>query len=261
MCGRFTRMYTWRRLHQLYNIHNLSQLELDGLRASYNVAPSQLTPVVRADEQGRRAEWMRWGLTPSWSKDGKPGPINAKCETAASNGMFRAAFGKRRCVVPVSGFYEWQASEAGKVPHYIHPADPDGVLSLAGLWEFWRKDERSEPVVSFTVITTGPNELMKNLHDRMPVILPPSGVDQWLDPAAKPDELQALLRPYAGDDLAEHAVSRKVNSPRNEGPELICPETGGPPPPPSLPPPDLTPAAGATHTKRPGREPPPTLFG
>lgn len=221
MCGRFTYKYTWKQIHRLYSIHNLLQLELEELRASFNTAPGQPAPVVRTDEQGRRAEWMRWGLTPSWSKDGKPGPINARSETLASNGMFRAALAKRRCVVPISGFYEWKQEPQGKQPYYIRPADPDGVLSLAGVWEYWRGDEGAAPVISFTIITTGAGPAMSRLHDRAPVILPPGAVDRWLDPAAAPTELAALLNHQAEGTLVAHPVSRRVNSPKNNGPDLI----------------------------------------
>ncbi len=246
MCGRFTYKYTWKQIHRLYNIHNLLQLELEELRASFNASPGQVAPVIRTDDQGRRAEWMRWGLTPSWSKDGKPGPINAKSETLAVNGMFRAAFAKRRCIVPVSGFYEWKQVGPGKQPYYIHPADPEGVLSLAGVWEFWRKGEDGEPIVSFTVITTSAGPVMSPLHDRSPVILTPAGVDQWLDRAAAPDDLKALLTNAAESSLAARPVSRKVNSPRNNGPELIEAIAEEPEPGPA----------------REGRAPePPTLFG
>src|SRR5262245_46689390 len=95
MCGRFTHKFTWKQLHRLYNIHNLGQLELRDLRATFNAAPTQEAPVIRPDKEGRRAEMMVWGLTPSWSADGKPGPINAKAETIATNGTFRAAFARR----------------------------------------------------------------------------------------------------------------------------------------------------------------------
>lgn len=164
---------------------------------------------------------MRWGFTPSWSKDGSPGPIKARCETAAIHGMFRADFDKRRCAVPVSGFYEWQATPGGKVPHYIHSAEQDGILSVVGLWEVWKKNEQSEPILFLTIITVPPDKMMATLHDRMPAILQAGDFVRWLDPEASPEDVQAFLRPATDGTLTIHTVRWAVNSPRSSGPELI----------------------------------------
>lgn len=225
MCGRFTHRYKWQQLQRLLRL-TTPPLEFP---VRFNVAPSQMAPIIRAGKApaDRELAMLKWGLVPNFSQDGKPGPINARAESVATNGMFRAAFTKRRCIVPASGFYEWKTTLASapgpttKIPHYIQPAEPDGILAFAGLWEFWRKDEQSDPVVSFTIITVPPNEMMASVHDRMPAILQPEDFDTWLDPTATPEQVQELLRPAPDGVLSMHPVSRKVNSPKNDGPELI----------------------------------------
>lgn len=252
MCGRYTHKFTWKQLYRLYNVHDLTIEEYAELKASFNTAPSQKAPVVRLSSKGERAaELMTWGLVPNFSKDGKPGPCNARAETVATNGLFRGAFGRRRCIVPASGFYEWKQTPGGKVPHYIHTAEKGGILSFAGLWEFYRKDEQSEPVVSFTIITVPPNDMMATLHGRMPAILQPEDFDTWLDPKTPLDDARSLLRPAPDGTLAMHPVSRKVNTPKNDGPELIEP----------LSEPEPAPDTKPKPRPRPSEPDAPTLFG
>ncbi len=192
----------------------------------WNVAPSQQVPVA-VQEEGRL--WLgrfRWGLCVSWAKEqGIPvEPINARAEEAASKPFFRAALERRRCLVPADGFFEWQRTGRGKVPHWIHP--PGGeVLTFAGLWEYWAPSD-AEPVHSFTILTTPASEAVRLIHERMPVILSPEERLVWLDPHSRPTELKALLRPYGGS-LVAHPVSSRVNSPGNDGPEVVEPAPEG----------------------------------
>jgi putative SOS response-associated peptidase YedK len=167
---------------------------------------------------------MRWGLVPTWSKDPKAGPpiINARAETLATKPAFRSAFKRRRCLIPADGFYEWQKIAGAKVkqPFYIRLAK-DRPFAFAGLWEKWHNDEGSL-LESCTIVTTEPNDVMRPLHDRMPVILPDEEYARWLDPKNEDvDELQELLRPYPAEEIAACPITTFVNSPRNDGPECI----------------------------------------
>lgn len=218
MCGRFTRLYSWKQLHRLLG---LTSAPLPGLAPSYNVAPSQQSCVCRLSSRGERElVAMRWGLTPAWSRDGRPGPVNARRETVATSRMFRGAFALRRCIVPVSGFYEWRRLGApnGKQPYYIHAADDEPLL-LAGLWESWGRHDRS--IESFTIITTEPNAMIAAIHDRAPVILDPHQTDLWLDPSAPVEALLPLLRPAPNGTLLMRRVSTRVNKPEADGPTLL----------------------------------------
>jgi putative SOS response-associated peptidase YedK len=179
-------------------------------RPRYNVAPSDLHFVLRLDGGQRRLEPARWGLSP-----GAPGRgplINARAETAPSKGAFRGAFLGGRCVVPADGFFEWRATPEGRQPMWIHRAD-GGLLLLAGLWEAGR----------FAVLTTEPNRLVAEIHDRMPAILTPEEASAWL---AAPSP--ALLRPAPEGLLAARPVSTRVNSVRNDDPECLAPPRTGP---------------------------------
>lgn len=187
----------------------------------FNAAPTLVLPVIRGADRELAA--LRWGLIPSWAKDPKIGTKmnNARGETVAEKPSFRAAFKRRRCIVPMLGFYEWKTTAAGKVPHYFSMLNAE-QLAAAGLWEFWPGKDGAEPIESFTIITTSANDLMAPIHDRMPVILPEDAVDTWLDPDNTDTEgLQELLVPYPADEMQEREVSKRVNSSRNEGPELL----------------------------------------
>jgi putative SOS response-associated peptidase YedK len=188
----------------------------------FNIAPSQRCPIVRINSQGERViNLAKWGLIPSWTK-GKPKqqPINAKCETAASSGMFRQAMERRRCLIPADGFYEWQGAKPPKQPYFIHMRD-DSMFAFAGLWERWRADENAEPVDTFTIITTEPNELMRPIHNRMPVILDQLSFARWLDRNNKTADVTDLLRPYDAEKMEAWKVSSNVNKPANNDPSLI----------------------------------------
>jgi len=193
-------------------------------RDIYNAAPTQLLPVIRHHpEQGLELARLRWGLIPSWAKDSGIGAkmINARGETVAEKPAFRAAFKRRRCLVPMLGFYEWRKPSAGKVPYFIHFQSGD-LLAAAGLFEYWPGVAGAEPIESYAIITTAANELMAKLHDRMPVILAEKDQAAWLDPKnERREELQALLKPYAGEDLDAYPVSTRVNSPKNDDADLL----------------------------------------
>ncbi|HEX7242624.1 MAG TPA: SOS response-associated peptidase [Longimicrobiaceae bacterium] len=184
----------------------------------YNVAPTQHAPVLVREDGGLALSSFRWGLRPGWAKDKAPEPINARSEDAAGKPYFRSAFRSRRCLVPASGFYEWQKTPDGKVPHWIHRADGE-PFTFAGLWEVWHPKD-AEPVHSFCILTTSPCDLMRPIHDRMPVVLDGEARDAWLDPRADAATLQELMRPFGGA-LTAYPVSTRVNSPRNDGPELL----------------------------------------
>jgi putative SOS response-associated peptidase YedK len=192
------------------------------------VAPTNDVYAVLEDGGTRHLDAFRWGLIPSWAKDPKIGSrmINARAETLAEKNAYKAAFRKRRCLVPADGFYEWKAvpGQKRKQPYFIHRADGEPV-AFAGLWEVWRGPERDqEPLRTATIITTEANETMAPVHDRMPVILPASAWGLWLD--RENDDLETLGRllvPAPPTLLTLRPVSTEVNSVRNKGPELIEP--------------------------------------
>ncbi len=249
MCGRLTNQYTWKQLHELLQLASPPI----ALKERYNVAPTQIAPIVRMGRgegvagQGRRLEMLRWGLIPPWARDESFGhkAVNARAETVATSGAFRESFLRRRCLVPVSGFYEWKKLDAGrnrKQPYYITTSD--GVpMMLAGLWSYW-KSGPDTTLETFTIITTSPNELMATLHDRMPVILAEQDWDLWLlsdadDGDGNADlgsgDLRSLLRPYPAELMMAYPVATIVNSPNNDGPELIRPVQPQEHPPPDEP--------------------------
>lgn len=195
---------------------------VEGWRPRYNVAPTQQVFCVREEGGQRFLDELRWGLVPSWSTDPGRILINARSETAPSKPSFRAAFKRRRLLVPVSGFYEWKKVGKDKVPFLFHRRD-DQPLALAGLWETWH-DLDGEPLRTFTILTTGPSALMKPIHDRMPVILPEARWARWLDEDNRDkDDLQAMLEPLEGDELVAVRVSAHVNNARNDDPRCIVP--------------------------------------
>ncbi|MBI5673469.1 MAG: SOS response-associated peptidase [Nitrospirae bacterium] len=190
----------------------------------YNIAPSQSVVAIWADPETsvRQLVFLRWGLLPSWARDARIGTqcINAKAETVAEKPAFRSAFKKRRCLVVATGFYEWQVQGKRKQPMWIGMKSK-APFAFAGLWEHWQPAE-GEPADTCTIITTEPNELTKPIHTRMPVILPPSAYDVWLDPSYQHvDPLKALLRSYPSEELMAYPISTLVNNPRNDAPQVL----------------------------------------
>ncbi|MFL5807063.1 MAG: SOS response-associated peptidase [Roseiflexaceae bacterium] len=218
MCGRYSFVPN-QDFAERFQVEN-QQLEL---LPRYNVAPGQAMPVITRNSPNR-VEEMRWGLVPFWAKDPRIGNrmINARAETIAEKPAFRRPLAARRCLVPANGFYEWQRSEEGKLPHYIFLRDTDS-FAFAGLYEIW-KDDADNVLRTYTIITTTPNALMEPIHNRMPVILGREDEALWLDKAAEIPALLALLRPYPAELMDAYPVSRAVNSPANEGEALIEPE-------------------------------------
>jgi putative SOS response-associated peptidase YedK len=220
MCGRFTLQIPPELLAEMFGLP-----EIPVFPARYNIAPTQLVAVIRQTGDGRNSfMFMEWGLIPSWAKDPGIGSrmINARCETAADKPAFRYPLRHRRCIVPASGFYEWQSDGGKKTPLYVH-LKGGSPLCFAGLWEEWQSPER-ETVRSCTILTTSANELIAPLHDRMPVILPPQAYAPWLDhETTDPEKLKQLYRPCPADLMELWPVSPLVNSPRTDSPELITP--------------------------------------
>jgi putative SOS response-associated peptidase YedK len=224
MCGRFTL-----RAPASVVAEQFALFELPPFTPRFNIAPSQPVPVVRLSPQQpqprRELAWLRWGLIPSWAKDPAIGNrmINARAETVAEKPAYRAALRRRRCLVVADGFYEWQRSGRRKQPYFIRMRD-DRPFGFAGLWESWDGPD-SSPIESCTLLTTEPNELLRPIHNRMPVILPADDYQRWLDPAVETGEqLVPLLRPYPAEQMTSDPVSTFVNSPANEGAKCIEPQ-------------------------------------
>ncbi len=184
--------------------------ELFGPR--YNVAPTQEVPVVRESKaEGRVMELMRWGLIPFWSKDGKGGVINARVETLRDKPTFRAAYEKRRCLVPADGFYEWMKVGKEKRPQLIRMKG-GGVFAFGGVWERWKSAEKV--VDTFAILTTRPNEMMARIHDRMPVIVRKGDYGRWLgEDSSRVDD---LLEPIAAEEMEAMEVTTRVNNVKND---------------------------------------------
>jgi putative SOS response-associated peptidase YedK len=217
MCGRFLLFSDAPTLAGLFDLAGFPELA-----PRYNIAPTQPVVAVRSGEAGRQLVRLRWGLVAPWAKDTKVAPINARAETAADKPMFRAALRKRRCLVPASGFYEWLALAGGKrkQPYCFRPGD-ERPWAFAGLWERWQGPDG--PVESCAILTTAANEVVRPVHDRMPVILPRQHWAAWLDPQAQDaGQLVPLLRPYPADALSAYPVGLAVNNPRNDRPECLA---------------------------------------
>lgn len=223
MCGRYAQAMSGDELAEEFQI--IRGPTPPEVIPSWNVAPTQRAPVVGLSNGERAVRLHRWGLVPRWATDAKGGAraINARADGVADRAMFRAAFAKRRCLVPATGFYEWQETDDGRVPQYVYPAR-SAAFAFAGLWEAWKPPAGGDALRSFTIVTTAPNELLRAIHDRMPVILPPSVWALWLDPDASPEALQALLASVPVTPMKVHAVSARVNSPANDDPSLIEPD-------------------------------------
>jgi putative SOS response-associated peptidase YedK len=221
MCGRFTLNDTNPTiLRQRCSLPDSVELSEE---PRYNIAPTDPVLAVRRTEEGvRDAGRLRWGLVPGhWAAERSGRPlINARAETITEQPAFRDAFRERRCLIPASGFYEWKATEDGKQPMWISRADGE-LYAFAGIWA---ELERKEGTIhSCAIVTCAPNELMRPIHDRMPVILAPGVEESWLDPGMDADELLQLLVPFADAELEAREVSDAVNSVREDGPHLLEP--------------------------------------
>lgn len=217
MCGRFTLTSPLEALRELFGF-----VERPNLEPRANVAPTQEVLAVRLGDDGaRHAALLRWGLLPAWAKDRRIGAklINARAETVATQSAFRKAFAARRCLVAADGFYEWKtAADGSKQPFRICRAD-GAPFAFAGLWERWHdsaEPRAARPLESCTILTTGANALLRPIHDRMPVILPPETHAAWLAPDAAPEDLQPLLGPLDPAGWRAYPVSRRVNKVAND---------------------------------------------
>ena len=221
MCGRFSQQRPASELAEIFAAEPLA----DELGPRYNVAPTDEAYVIVQRAERRAVVAYRWGLIPHWAMDAKSASrmFNARSETLARSSAFADAFRRKRCLVPVDGFFEWQRLDGRRQPYTIGRAD-GAPLALAGLWSGWRDPIRDQVVRTFTIITGGPNEQMRWLHDRMPVVVPREAWDRWLDPETTDlGQLQALFEPTDEVDLRVQPVRDLVNNVRNDGPELVEP--------------------------------------
>ncbi|MCS6903066.1 MAG: SOS response-associated peptidase [Candidatus Bipolaricaulota bacterium] len=220
MCGRFTLTLRAEQLEARFGVQ-LSAL----YQPRYNIAPTHEILALVSDAQGRRLERFRWGLIPHWAKDPKIAQrlINARAETLWEKPSFREAVKRRRCLILADGFYEWRQTPQGKkTPIYVRLKSQE-PFGFAGLWETWNSPD-GQTVKTCTIVTTEPNELIKPIHQRMPVIVPRDFEELWLDPSSKARaELERVLRPYRAEELELFDVSSAVNSPTHDGPECIAP--------------------------------------
>ena len=221
MCGRFTQMMSWSQVHDLY--HYQEPAAPLSLTPRYNGAPTQDFAACRLDEAGRRTVVkLRWGLVPAWAKDVRMGfrLINARAETVHSKPSFGAAFRSRRCLVPANGWFEWRRDGRNKQPYFLALAD-GSLLSFAGLWERWSGP--AETRETFTVITTAAASGLADIHHRQPAIVDPGRFDDWLDPSSSVTKLLDLVREPSAGPYEKRAVSTKVNSVRNNHPDILAP--------------------------------------
>jgi putative SOS response-associated peptidase YedK len=227
MCGRITRTFEFSDIRLRWDIDH----DLTLYAPRYNIAPEQTesareqkVPVIVRHENSNHCRLMRWGLVPNWAKDPTIANqmINARAETLTEKPAFKDLVGSRRCIVPADGFYEWRKEGKRKVPMWVHLKSRE-PFGMAGLWDDWRNPS-GKRVESFTIITTEPNELVRPIHNRMPVILRPEDEEQWLDVLRTPfSKARSLLKPYPDELMAAYDVSAVVNSAKYEGPECIQP--------------------------------------
>jgi putative SOS response-associated peptidase YedK len=221
MCGRFARKRSSTVMAKDFGVQEIT----DDLQPSFNVAPTHPVAVV-LNSGTKRLVSMRWGLVPYWATDPTIASklINARAESLTAKATFKEAFKKRRCLVLADGFFEWQKQGATKTPLFIY-LKTERPFGFAGLYETWTPP-LGEPLVTCTIITTEPNDLVRPIHNRMPVILPKASEDFWLDSCVEDHtRLLDLLRPYPAEEMGAYAVSTTVNSVKNDSPECIEPVT------------------------------------
>ena len=218
MCGRFVSLLSPELLQVIFDVSPAPPMA-----PRYNIAPTQMVPVVRQDASGSRyLSTVRWGLVPSWAKDIASGSmlINARCETVHEKPSFRQAIRSRRCLIPGNGFYEWGKTASGKEPYYLSLRD-GSPMAFAGIWETWRTPE-GDTLESCAILTTNANTLMAPIHDRMPVILHPAEYTHWLDRTINdPHDFERLYQPFPAELMQAWRVSKLVNSPAHDSEECI----------------------------------------
>lgn len=223
MCGRFARRSTQEVLADWFGV----ELEdMPWFAPSYNVAPQSTQPVVRLDQDTGKPEFalMRWGLVPYWAKDPKVGytTINARSEEVEKKPLYRDALKKRRCLVPADAFYEWQKLGGNAKKPFAFGLKNDEPYAFAGLWERWKPKE-GEPLETFTILTTDPNELAEQVHDRMPVILEPKDYTRWMEPGDPARPPIDLLRPLPAEKMRSWPVNERVGNTKNDDAGLLNP--------------------------------------
>jgi putative SOS response-associated peptidase YedK len=226
MCGRFVQTQDAENYGAYFSV---DVIKTDAVLRSWNVAPTKQVYAVAEHDGERQLGTFGWGLVPFWAKDRKIGArlINARVETASEKPAFRDSFKARRCIIPADGFYEWERRPGGKLPHYIYASGPH-PLALAGLWSLWKDPDSGESVRTCTIITGEPSNVVAPIHDRMPVMLPRSVWDAWLDPEVRdPADIRRLVEHLPVPDLEEHPVSTLVNRVANDVPELTAPLASG----------------------------------
>ena len=222
MCGRFALKAPPADIARQFGVDAVPELA-----PRYNIAPTQDILIIRTDAQARlEAVQVKWGLLPSWAKDISMAAklANARGETVAEKPAFRSAFRRMRCLIPADGFYEWEATPSGKQPWFLR-LKSQAPLAFAGLWEHWQGPDGAA-LETATLITTDANELVRPVHDRMPVILPPGDWAAWLGAQTKADDLKALLKPLPSDLMERYRVSRRMSNARNEGADCVAPWQG-----------------------------------
>lgn len=221
MCGRFSSFLSPELLTVIGNTFGVQVPEY--IESRFNISPTQNVRVIRNEGDHNRLDQMKWGLVPFWAKDPSIGNkmINARSETVHEKPAFRQAIKHRRCIVPVSGFYEWQPTAGSKQPYFIKMAD-DSPMYFAGLWEQWKRPEDEGFLETFTILTTAANDLVAPIHDRMPVILLPDSFNLWLSHSMHdPVQLQGMYQPFPLDLLDAYKVSELVNNTRFDAPACI----------------------------------------
>ncbi len=219
MCGRFVLTADSNTIQQAFNLDSVPA----AMQPRYNIAPTQPVAVI-TNEAPKTLTFYKWGLVPSWSKDATAGArmINARSESAAEKPSFRAAFRRRRCIIPSDGYYEWPEQDSTKTPIYFH-REGRALFGMAGLWEIWQQPDGGE-LRTCSILTTDANGFAQQFHHRMPVILSPDDYNLWLSPKEEPlAVLQALMKPYPGDEFRAYPVSKAVNKPVNDYASLLEP--------------------------------------
>jgi putative SOS response-associated peptidase YedK len=210
MCGRTTKNYTWEQIHAMYQLARPAALP--NMQPSFNVCPTDPVDTIVEREGQRQLEVMRWGLVPFWwnkpLKELRLATFNARVETVATKPFFREPFKSKRCLMPVSAYYEWQDTPSGKQPWYFTARDGSPILTIAGLWDQWKNKETGERIKSCTMTICGPNDFVAEVHDRMPMLLMPEQFGHWLSGEMGVEE----LKPAPNDYLQRWPVSKRVNS-------------------------------------------------
>lgn len=208
MCGRFNLTATPEQVIETFALHRLPRYEI-----SYNIPPGQkILTIVKLDDDSYKAVYLYWGLIPHWAKDRKISHhlINARAETIAEKPAFKSAYQQRRCVIPATGFYEWQKTDQGKQAYCISRKD-QSLFAFAGIWEYW--DHGEETIYSCSIITTAANQLINPIHQRMPVIIDNKNISLWLDKQASVETTQQLLAADAYQNMQLKQLSDWVNNP------------------------------------------------